>query len=245
MGKRVKKNAKSGTRRPVFRPRARLMLLLGDQLIRDAGIAVFELVKNAYDADATGCVVTLQDIADEENDGRIVVEDDGHGMNLDTVMNVWLEPGTEYRKAQRERGERSSKFNRLPMGEKGVGRFAVHKLGRVVKLVTRSSGCSEVVVTVNWREFETGKYLSEIPVSVIERRPEAFTGRRTGTQITIRDLRDHPWTRRRVRALYRAVTSICSPFGGPEDFTPMLELEPRSDWLKGLMQPEEALDYSL
>jgi hypothetical protein len=45
-----------------FRPRARLLRLLGDQLIRDAYIAVFELVKNAYDADATRAVVTLIDI---------------------------------------------------------------------------------------------------------------------------------------------------------------------------------------
>lgn len=47
---------------PTFRPRARLMLLLGDELIRDAGIAVFELVKNAYDADATRCDVTLEEV---------------------------------------------------------------------------------------------------------------------------------------------------------------------------------------
>jgi hypothetical protein len=49
--------------KPTFRPRARMLVLLGDQLIRDAGIAVFELVKNAYDADASCCEVTLQNIA--------------------------------------------------------------------------------------------------------------------------------------------------------------------------------------
>src|SRR5260221_4381376 len=58
----------------VFKPRARMLLLLGDQLIRDPGLAVFELVKNAYDADATICSVTLKNLDDPAN-GQIIVED--------------------------------------------------------------------------------------------------------------------------------------------------------------------------
>jgi len=98
-----------------FRPRARLILLLGDQLIRDAGIAVFELVKNAYDADARRCVVTLENV-DTGEDAKILVDDDGEGMDLDTVLHIWLEPGTEHRKRQRERNGRSPMFHRLPIG---------------------------------------------------------------------------------------------------------------------------------
>ena len=85
----------------VFRPRARLLVLLGEQLITNEVIAVVELVKNAYDADATEVMVSLNDVARPET-GSIAVEDDGSGMSLDTIMNVWLEPGTDYRKRQRE-----------------------------------------------------------------------------------------------------------------------------------------------
>lgn len=140
-----------------------MVLLLGDQLIRDAGIAVFELVKNAYDADATKCTVTLHDIAADSPNARIVVEDDGHGMDGDTVRNVWLEPGTEHRKQQRDEGERTPRFGRMPLGEKGLGRFAVHKLGRKVTLVTRAADADEVVVRIDWRDFEAARYLQDVP----------------------------------------------------------------------------------
>ena len=76
-----------------FRPRARTLLLLGDQLIRDAGIAVFELAKNAYDADATYVRVTIEHPTDLTK-GSVRVEDDGCGMTYDQVVSVWLEPGT-------------------------------------------------------------------------------------------------------------------------------------------------------
>ena len=98
-----------------FKPRARLLLLLGDQLIREPGIAVFELVKNAYDADAKKCSIRMTDLTDPEK-GRMVIKDDGTGMDWDTVTGVWLEPGTDYRAEQRRRGKRTAKFHRLPLG---------------------------------------------------------------------------------------------------------------------------------
>src|SRR6266849_3393803 len=91
----------SKAKSPTFRPRARLMLLLGDQLIRDAGIAVFELVKNAYDADASCCHVTMEKIDQDSDTARIIVEDDGDGMDLKTIRNIWLSPGTRNRLEQR------------------------------------------------------------------------------------------------------------------------------------------------
>lgn len=131
-----------------FRPRARIIHLLGDQLIRNAGIAVFELVKNAYDADASRCTVTMFEITNPDK-ARIVIQDDGQGMTYETVTGVWLEPGTEYRTKQKEQGERTKK-GRLPLGEKGIGRFAVHKLGKQIKLVTRAADSREVVLDLDW-----------------------------------------------------------------------------------------------
>ena len=99
-----------------FRPRARLLKLLGDELIRDPNIAIFELVKNAYDADAGYARVTLVNI-DDRKTGFIIVDDDGTGMDWDTVTGVWLEPGTDFRKRQRDRKDgRSPRFGRLPPG---------------------------------------------------------------------------------------------------------------------------------
>ncbi|GAF87378.1 unnamed protein product, partial [marine sediment metagenome] len=140
-----------------------MLLLLGDQLIRDPGIAVFELVKNAYDADSPDVTVKMSDIADERF-GKIVIQDSGTGMDYDTVTGVWMEPGTDYRSKQRQLGKRTKKYNRLPLGEKGVGRFAAHKLGDHIRLVTRKRGNREIVVKIDWTKYSKRKYLEDIPV---------------------------------------------------------------------------------
>ena len=226
------------------------MLLLGDELIRDPGIAVFELVKNAYDADASFCKTTLFNVHDKEDaSAKIIIEDNGTGMDISTIRNVWLEPGTENRKKQRECGNRTKKHKRLPLGEKGVGRFAVHKLGRDIELATRASGEKEIVVNIDWSDFEKTKYLADVGIKVTERSPKIFKGNKTGTRIEISNLREMPWTRRRTRALYRSITSICSPFeppfGGPGKFKTGLLLQPELGWLKGLLKPEDVLGESL
>ena len=231
-----------------FRPRARIMHLLGDQLIRNAGIAVFELVKNAYDADASECVVTIVN-ADEPDSTRIVIEDDGQGMSSETVTGVWLEPGTEYRRTQKEGGHRTKK-GRLPLGEKGIGRFAVHKLGKRIKLITRAARADEVVVDLDWEEvFSQPSYLSEIPIPVHTRKPTHFKGRKTGTRIEIRGTRES-WTRGKVRELHRSINSICSPFRAVDDpgdeFRAQLVLKPdRKGYLKGLLDMGEIMGLSL
>ena len=83
-----------------FRPRARLLQLLGDQLIGTPRLAVFELVKNGYDADAETVTVTLKGLGTA--DPTIVVEDDGDGMTLETIRDIWLVPAHDHREAQRK-----------------------------------------------------------------------------------------------------------------------------------------------
>jgi signal transduction histidine kinase len=228
----------------VFRPRARLLLLLGDQLIRDAGIAVFELVKNAYDADATRVAVILRHPTSSSR-GEVIVRDDGSGMSWDRVTNVWLEPGTDFRAAQRAGDSpRSPRFGRMPLGEKGVGRFAASKLGDVVELVTRADGEPEVLVEIDWAALSRRRYLADADVRVVLRDPEVFTGAQTGTQLTISGLRE-PWTRGRARQLYRAMTSITSPFGGPEAFQTELRLKPDPGWLDDLPDAQTILDQAV
>jgi len=227
----------------IFRPKARLLLLLGDQLIRDASLAVFELVKNAYDADATHCTVRIDHPTDARR-CRVIVEDDGIGMSLKTIENVWLVPGTLNKLSQREAKHRTPRYHRLPLGEKGVGRFAAHKLGRMITMVTRSTGEDEVVVEVNWDHFAGDKNLSEVPVSVETREPREFVGRRSGTRLIVTNLHG-PWARGDVRKLYRAVNSICSPFRQVSDFETRLKITPSSDWLEGLLDTQSVLDVAL
>jgi signal transduction histidine kinase len=200
-----------------FRPRARLLQLLGDELIGNPRLAVFELVKNAYDACARQVVVTLGGL--DTDSPWVEVSDDGDGMSLETIRDIWLVPGHDHRKRDRHEGVRSH-CGRLPLGEKGVGRFAVHKLGQHVRLVTRAEGHPECFVSINWeRLIEGAEFLSEAPVKIRAGKPRIFTGGSSGTRIKIRNLRQKEWSRGELRRLYRQITSICSPFETPERFS--------------------------
>lgn len=191
-----------------FKPRARLLLQLGDQLIKNETIALTELVKNSYDADASYCKVKMLDV-DAKDKGRIIIEDDGWGMDIDTIKNVWLEPGSDS-KEKIVREKLYSEKGRLPIGEKGIGRFGVHKLGREIKLISKKKNCPEVVVKINWDDFKDFKYLDDAPVFVFEREPRVFTGGKTGTKITIKKL-PIVWTRGKIRDAYRAINAISIP----------------------------------
>ena len=215
-----------------FRPRARILQLLGDELIGSPRLAVFELVKNAYDADAGMVRVALRNIG--RPDASIVVEDDGDGMTLETIRDIWLVPGHDHRARQRAALQRTRR-GRLPLGEKGLGRFAAHKLGNRIEVVTRARKREECVVSIDWARLIRRKNLSDAMVRVTMRDPKLFLGGDTGTRITISDLRERNWTRGEVRRLQRQVTSISSPFeGGSDEFYPWLEVPGHEDWVTGV-----------
>ena len=226
-----------------FRPRARVLQLLGDELIGSPRLAVFELVKNAYDADASMAVVRL-DVGSKAAPS-ITVTDDGEGMSLDLIRSVWLVPGDDHRRKQRENRQRSPLHHRLPLGEKGLGRFAVHKLGNRIKLTTRARDADECVVDINWTELIDKPFLDEAPVTIRVRRPEIFTGGRTGTRIEVRELRPPTWSRREVRGLCNQITSICSPFGQPGEFRAGLEVPGKERWIEDLPDLAAILDRSI
>jgi signal transduction histidine kinase len=221
-----------------FRVRPRLLTLLGDQLIKDANLAVFELVKNAYDADSTRCVVTLEHPT-EQSKARIIVQDDGVGMDEETLRDVWMMIATDFRALQRRDEKRTKRFNRFPLGEKGLGRLSAHKLGKSIKLITRMREDEELVLEFNWDDIESASDLDSAGVDLEVRDPVIFTGNRHGTRFEITDLRE-TWTRGQARRLHRAVNSLCSPFKGPEDFEVKLSIPGHEDWLDKMFSAEMA-----
>lgn len=230
-----------------FRPRARLMSQLGEQLIKDESIAVLELIKNSYDADAKNVKICMENL-EEPQTAIIVIEDDGDGMTLDIVKNCWMEPGTDNKEKKMKgmvKNNVRSKLNRLPMGEKGIGRFGVHKLGDKITLVTRAEGKQEVCVQIDWTIFNSNKYLSEIPIEVIEREPTQtfLNDSSNGTKIIIEKLKTN-WTRGKVRDLQRSINSLNSPFKSIDSFNVLFEVD-KEEWLNGLLGYDDIKDYAL
>jgi signal transduction histidine kinase/anti-sigma regulatory factor (Ser/Thr protein kinase) len=225
-----------------FRPRARLLQLLGDQLIGSSRLAVFELVKNAYDADASEVTLTFLDLGTEH--AKIIIRDDGEGMDSEIITGVWLEPGSDYREAQRRDKTRSRRFHRLPLGEKGVGRFAVHKLGTRIELRTRRAKKSELTVLIDWEKYAKHKYMDEAVISVEESLQPLFKSKETGTQIEISGLRSE-WKKEDIRRLWRNVKSISSPAKTPESFRVELKVPQHEEWLTGLLDTPDFLDRAM
>ena len=228
-----------------FKPRARLLLQLGDQLIKNESIALLELAKNAYDADASVVSIIMHQPNDSLEDCYIEIEDDGFGMNADIVENVWLEPGSSFKQEQYEERKITPKFHRLPIGEKGIGRFGAHKLGNLIEMTTKRADEKEVYVRIDWTQFLKEKYLEDVPIKIIERdEPVYFTNGRTGTKIVIKGFRKL-WERSMARDVQRAITSMTSPFNSVDSFTPMFDVIDKPGWFDGILTWEGVKDYAL
>lgn len=227
-----------------FKPRARLLLQLGDQLIKNESIALLELTKNAYDADASKVDIIMRH-PDSIEEGTIEIEDDGFGMTPDIVENVWLEPGSNYKQEQFAERRLTPIYQRLPIGEKGIGRFGAHKLGNLIEMTTKSANANEVFVRIDWTQFAEHRYLEEVPIRIIEREhPQHFVGGKTGTRIVIKGFRK-PWERGMARNVIRAITSITSPFETMDSFKPSFQIIDKSGWFDGIITWDKVCDYSL
>lgn len=122
-----------------IKPYARLITMLGDQLIKNELIALVELIKNSYDADASWVKVSFIDFAPDyalTATSKIIIEDDGCGMNADILKKHWLNPATPD-KLRRKAVNAKTEKGRILQGEKGIGRFAIFKLGKTIKITTR------------------------------------------------------------------------------------------------------------
>lgn len=225
----------------IFKPRSRILLQLGDQLIRNESIALLELIKNSYDADASVAKIIIKNV-DNSEEGEIIIEDDGCGMTPKIIKNVWMEPGSDYKGQIIKQLKRTPKFGRLPLGEKGIGRFAVHKLGNIIELITKAEGHPEVYLKIDWNIFKKSGYLDEFPVEIIERDPVLYKNT-IGTKIIIKKLKKL-WSRGMVRDVYRSVNSFCSPFDSPDSFRVTFDID-KKEWLKGLLSLDEIKESAL
>jgi len=160
-------NIKSNSGKKALRPRARIVHTFGDELISSEVVAVIELVKNSYDADAKRIYIHFTGPL-QKGEGRIEVIDSGHGMSINTIEKAWMEPATNFRKK-----DRLSEKGRKVLGEKGIGRFAASRLAKKLEVISRREDSEkEVVAFFDWTKFDDeNKYLDEIEVSWIERDP--------------------------------------------------------------------------
>lgn len=236
-----------------FKPRARLLKLLGDQLIGTPQLAIFELVKNSYDADADKVEIIIKNPENPEKATIEITDFGGEGMDMDTITNVWLEPGADHKEKKRDAGEVTKKHKRLPLGEKGVGRFAVHKLGKKIQLITKAKNSPEISLSIDWKSLDNFKYIEDTEIEILENtKPTYFNDGDTGTRIIISQL-NAPLKDTDVRNLYRNIQSIKSPFEYSEfklsketpTFEVILEVPEHPEWIKDLYEMKNIISQAL
>lgn len=218
-----------------IRPYARLLTMLGDQLIKNERIALMELIKNAFDADAEWVKVSFIGFEEDysyNSESKIIIEDNGHGMSAEIIEQHWMNPATPEKKRRKQIKETTPK-GRFIQGEKGIGRFAILKLGRKIEIISRPEGANvENVIRYDFSKYdeefltEDGEdkdlFIEDLEVGFLSREPivikehSIFLGLRKvkrqpkGTRIEITDLRGS-WSGKKVEELYRDLNRL-EPF---------------------------------
>ena len=225
-------------RRRPFEISATVIKQLGDQLISDELTALMELVKNAYDADASYAriVVDLENkhpAASHSDPGFILIEDDGTGMDETDIQQGWLVISVSAKREMKLTGEVTPKYGRTPLGDKGLGRLSAQRLGSRLDMVSVKErlgpnqlslfATEQFRVSVNWEDFHERALLSNVPVTVDDspRDPN-----RKGTQLVISGLRSvDTWKGDKARReLVDRLTQLISPFAASKPFRVFLTI---------------------
>ncbi|WP_411683295.1 sensor histidine kinase [Aeromonas caviae] len=236
-----------------LRTKARILKTLGEELISNATVALIELVKNAYDADAKNVLI---DFSQNEKDGSniLTVYDDGHGMTSEVVEESWMVIATSSKKQNKQ----SQSGTRRVLGEKGIGRFATSRLAKHLELCSRvKNNHTESYTVFDWTQFDDDElYLDEVQFYSHSRPAENIIStwrlanlptyidkqNPTGTVLKMLSLKD-AWDVKDFKELQRGLSRLVSPFSGKSDFNIYLSPPESSSNVEIKIQPPELIKY--
>lgn len=192
----------------VFTVDSALLSELGEKLVETTHIALVELVKNAYDADATQ--VTVKILPDPPRGPVVQIIDNGSGMAFRDLQNYWMRIATTHKTTHRH----SERYGRPLTGSKGIGRFSCRRLGTRLSLLTVAlvdDGRSErTEVTIEWSKFKPGKEISTIKC---EGTRQIVVDATPGTTLIIEGSREDEWSKRGYDFLKRQLAVLAANRG--------------------------------
>ena len=161
------------SQREQFRVDPLVVFKLGEELISDETQALLELIKNAYDADASYVRVEINthDVPDEllvepdpERPGYIEVAHDGTGMDRAAIRDGWLTIARSPKRDFKREGRVTGK-DRTPLGDKGLGRLGTQRLGNLLQIATKTPDApKEQVLAFSWEDFTTAPTLDQVDI---------------------------------------------------------------------------------
>jgi len=197
-----------------FKISAALKDLIGKELITDEFVAVFELVKNSFDANASKVEVIFENNYEPDN-ARIIIKDNGKGMNYKDLKNKWLFVAYSAKRLGKENEDYRDKIKtqRVFAGAKGVGRFSCDRLGRFLNLITIKDEPKPKIenLVVNWEDFENADDEEFVNIKVTHKVLTENTYKlKKGTVLEITGLRDN-WDRDRILKLKKSLAKLINP----------------------------------
>lgn len=190
-----------------IKPSARLISTIGKELIKDVYAAVVELVKNAYDADSE-VVEILIEYNKEIKLLKVAVTDQGHGMSLQTITDIWLVPATSDKLYRR-----TSPKGRILQGRKGIGRYAAGILGSTLLLESTDEELNLSKIIIDFDELEKSKYLADVDILVESGRKNATSGvyiEATSSNLSVEDVAEI-WDEKQRKKLEIELRKLKSP----------------------------------
>lgn len=186
-----------------------LLSEIGEKLVTQPHVALAELVKNAYDSDATAVHLVIR--PSETGGGpRIEIRDNGHGMTLEQIRAFWMRIGTPNKTTESV----SPHFGRPRTGAKGIGRFACRRLGTVLTLTStaRSSNdrFEETVLEFTWASFTPGTDVATVTVMATTRE---LRQAQTGLTLVMSGAAVNEWTQAGYAYLKRQLAALCANQG--------------------------------
>jgi signal transduction histidine kinase len=178
-----------------------LLQELGERLVGQSHIALAELIKNSYDADATSVEVTVRP-------DSIVVSDDGHGMDFKGFKNFWMRIGSQHK----DERDVSPEGRRLT-GSKGVGRLSAQFLANDIQMTTKADGHKALFAKVDWRAAVKARELTKATAQWAYIKAPSFPGGAShGTTIRLVDLKQE-WDPEALTYLARELWPLQPPPG--------------------------------
>lgn len=175
---------------------------LGKELVGKHETAVSELVKNAYDADATEVTLTFENAL--QPGGTLYIKDNGQGMTRDQLINGFMRLSS----SQKIHNPISDRYNRTRAGKKGIGRFATQRLGNRLTIITQTIEAPNAIkISINWDDFETDKDL----LSITNQVEQVAKTREEGTDLIIDGLREG-WSDATIKRVFRYTSELLQPF---------------------------------
>jgi signal transduction histidine kinase len=225
--------------------------LLGRELITDRITALFELVKNCYDANSNKVTIKFIDINPINENSKIIISDDGLGMDFSDVKNKWMVIGTS---SKRKNKTSPSPYNRVVAGKKGVGRFAVDKLGSKLILKTKKKGTNTLFCLetdwVNYSKIENQQLSLEI-----DSKKDFFTDIRNrywlenadkelqGTILEISRI-ENDWTENDIARAYKELSKLISPNNDVKKYPFQITLETQYPNYKNTPVTSQLIDFA-